>query len=62
MFAAQFPEWVERAAYWAVHDVIPSNLYDPLSEIEREVNRLVNRLLEEQQTEAVPQLPNVGSP
>lgn len=48
MFAAQFPEWVERVDYWAVHDVIPSSVYDPLSVIEQHINRLLDQLLREQ--------------
>ena len=33
----KFADWADRVHYWHVHDMVPSRQYDPLREIEREV-------------------------
>ena len=38
------PAWVNTIEYWHVHDGNPTPAYNPLTEIEREVRRLIQRL------------------
>jgi protein-tyrosine phosphatase len=44
LMAERFPAWVERAEYWAVHDVDAATPDEALPEIERRVADLVARL------------------
>jgi protein-tyrosine phosphatase len=37
----KFADWADRVQYWHVHDMVPSWQYDPLREIEREVQGLL---------------------
>jgi low molecular weight protein-tyrosine phosphatase len=41
---SRYPAWVERVAYWHVHDGAPTPAYNPLQEIDTEVRRLIKRL------------------
>jgi protein-tyrosine phosphatase len=43
----RYPNWVDKVDYWHIRDVIPTAEYDPLREIEREINRLIYRLSKE---------------
>jgi protein-tyrosine phosphatase len=40
----RYPAWVNTIEYWHVHDGHPTAVYNPLTEIEREVRRLIQRL------------------
>jgi protein-tyrosine phosphatase len=44
---ARYPTWVDKVEYWHIHDMEPSPTYNPLQEIEREVQHLIRRLSEE---------------
>lgn len=41
---SRFPENAALVEYWDVRDVPPSLLYDPLAEIERNVQELIRRI------------------
>ena len=49
----RYPDWADKVEYWDVTDGIPTAKYDPLGEIEREINRLIQRLCDFQ-TSGVP--------
>ena len=38
------PGWIDNVEYWDTTDVVPIATYDPLAEIEREVEALTRRL------------------
>jgi len=40
----RYPDWADKVEYWDVTDGIPTAKYDPLGEIEKEINRLIQRL------------------
>jgi protein-tyrosine phosphatase len=40
----RYPAWVDKVVYWHVRDIRPSPAYNPLQEIEQEVQRLISRL------------------
>jgi protein-tyrosine phosphatase len=42
--SARYPAWVDTIEYWHVHDGNPTPVYNPLTEIEKEVRRLIQRL------------------
>ena len=42
--STRYPAWVDAIEYWHVHDGNPTPAYNPLTEIEREVRRLIQRL------------------
>jgi len=44
MMREQYPQWAERITYWDVTDVSPSERYDPLLVVERQVFELINAL------------------
>jgi protein-tyrosine phosphatase len=40
----RYAAWAKRVHYWHVHDVTPTHAYDPLREIDREIQRLILHL------------------
>jgi protein-tyrosine phosphatase len=40
----RYPAWAERVCYWHVHDVTPTHAYDPLQEIDNEIQQLILHL------------------
>jgi protein-tyrosine phosphatase len=45
IMAKKFPRWVAQTEYWQVHDIDQLHPKDALPQIEREVQRLLERLM-----------------
>jgi len=46
MMQDQFPDWAQKITYWQVHDRPPAADYDPMHDIDQELQNLISQLPE----------------